>query len=68
MLGVVSRIRLVADVDVRSFELGFNKFGFEIEFRIHRADERSERFDVKDDADKSIQHPTMTTTSRSTPC
>jgi len=32
MLGVVSRIRLVADVDVRFFELGFNKFGFGLEF------------------------------------
>ena len=55
MLGALSSIRLVTDVDVRSFILGSNKFGFELEFAL---EERSERFGVDDDADKVFVNPT----------
>ncbi len=47
VLGVLSRIRLIADVDVRSFKLGSNKFGFELELAL---EERSERLGVEDNA------------------
>lgn len=55
VLGVLSRIRLVADVDVMSFVLGSNKFGFELEFAL---EERSGRFGVEDDAEKLFADPT----------